>query len=138
MAGDQSGNFPEWELGLQLFDEKFADKFAFDVLDATKLIPEEVFRSEKSGGWCSIAASTISSPRPNRSHFVRRISCPASTSAMTRCCRAAIFPISIPSSNGWAAPILRILPINAPKCPFRTFQQDGHMAMVNPARPREL
>src|ERR1700691_2096891 len=37
----QSGNFPEWELGFQLFDEKFAEKFAFDVLDATKLIPEE-------------------------------------------------------------------------------------------------
>src|SRR6201998_4837014 len=37
----QSGNFPEWELGLQLFDDKFADEFEFDVLDATKLIPEE-------------------------------------------------------------------------------------------------
>src|SRR6201996_2395051 len=37
----QSGQFPEWELGVQLFDEKFAEKFAFDVLDATKLIPEE-------------------------------------------------------------------------------------------------
>jgi catalase len=37
----QAGDFPEWELGLQLFDEAFADKFAFDVLDATKLIPEE-------------------------------------------------------------------------------------------------
>jgi len=24
------------------------------------------------------------------------------------------------------------LPINAPKCPFHTFQQDGHMAMINP------
>ena len=32
----QSGNFPEWELGLQLvFDDKFADEFEFDVLDAT-------------------------------------------------------------------------------------------------------
>jgi catalase len=37
----QSGEFPEWELGLQLFDEKFAAKFPFDVLDATKMIPEE-------------------------------------------------------------------------------------------------
>ena len=37
----QSGNFPEWELGLQLFDDKFADSFEFDVLDATKIIPEE-------------------------------------------------------------------------------------------------
>jgi len=38
----QSGNFPEWELRLQLFDEAFADKFDFDVLDATKIIPEEL------------------------------------------------------------------------------------------------
>src|ERR1700739_2005377 len=38
----QSGDFPEWELGLQLFDDAFADKFDFDVLDATKLIPEEI------------------------------------------------------------------------------------------------
>ena len=38
----QSGDFPEWELGLQLFDEAFAKQFDFDVLDATKLIPEEI------------------------------------------------------------------------------------------------
>ena len=37
-----TGNFPEWELGVQLFDQKFADKFEFDILDPTKLIPEEV------------------------------------------------------------------------------------------------
>lgn len=37
----ESGQFPEWELGLQLFDQKFADSLPFDVLDATKLIPEE-------------------------------------------------------------------------------------------------
>jgi catalase len=36
------GDFPEWELGLQLFDEDFADRFAFDVLDSTKIIPEEL------------------------------------------------------------------------------------------------
>ena len=36
------GSFPEWELALQLFDEAFAAKFDFDVLDATKLIPEEI------------------------------------------------------------------------------------------------
>ena len=30
------------------------------------------------------------------------------------------------------------IPINAPKCPFAHFQQDGHMAMRNPDRPRQL
>ncbi|MDP9064762.1 MAG: catalase, partial [Pseudomonadota bacterium] len=38
----ESGQYPEWELGLQIFTEAEADKFSFDVLDATKLIPEEL------------------------------------------------------------------------------------------------
>ena len=38
----ESGEYPEWELGLQLFTEEQASGFSFDVLDATKLIPEEL------------------------------------------------------------------------------------------------
>lgn len=34
--------FPEYELGLQIFTEEIADSFSFDVLDPTKLIPEEL------------------------------------------------------------------------------------------------
>jgi len=38
----EAGEYPEWELGVQVFDEKQADKFSFDVLDPTKLVPEEL------------------------------------------------------------------------------------------------
>ncbi len=38
----ESGNFPEWELGVQMFTEDQAEEFTFDVLDATKLVPEEM------------------------------------------------------------------------------------------------
>ena len=38
----ECGAYPEWELGLQIFTEEQADKFSFDILDATKLIPEEL------------------------------------------------------------------------------------------------
>jgi catalase len=38
----ESGVFPEWELGLQIFSEEDAEKFSFDVLDATKIVPEEL------------------------------------------------------------------------------------------------
>ena len=38
----ESGEYPEWELGLQLFSEEQAAAFSFDVLDATKIIPEEL------------------------------------------------------------------------------------------------
>ncbi|HLW23815.1 MAG TPA: catalase [Steroidobacteraceae bacterium] len=38
----ESGNYPQWELGVQLFTEEQALQFSFDVLDATKLVPEEM------------------------------------------------------------------------------------------------
>jgi catalase len=38
----ESGAFPEWELGVQLFSERDAERFSFDVLDPTKIVPEEL------------------------------------------------------------------------------------------------
>ncbi|MET3394525.1 catalase [Variovorax sp. 1140] len=37
-----AGEYPEWELGLQIFTEEQAEKFSFDILDATKIVPEEL------------------------------------------------------------------------------------------------
>jgi catalase len=36
-----TGDFPEWELGIQVFDQAFAEAQPYDVLDSTKIIPEE-------------------------------------------------------------------------------------------------
>ncbi|HEY0892971.1 MAG TPA: catalase, partial [Cellvibrio sp.] len=38
----EAGAFPEYELGLQIFSEDTANTFPFDVLDPTKLVPEEL------------------------------------------------------------------------------------------------
>ncbi|KID91003.1 catalase [Metarhizium guizhouense ARSEF 977] len=38
----ESGNFPEWELNIQMINEDQALAFGFDVLDPTKIIPEEL------------------------------------------------------------------------------------------------
>jgi catalase len=45
----EGGAYPEWELGVQVFTEKEAEKFSFDVLDATKLIPEELIPVQPIG-----------------------------------------------------------------------------------------
>ncbi|MBB1600846.1 catalase [Variovorax sp. UMC13] len=37
-----AGEYPEWELGLQIFTEEQAEGFSFDILDATKIVPEEL------------------------------------------------------------------------------------------------
>ena len=38
----EAGEFPEWELGLQVFTEEESKDWSFDILDATKLVPEEL------------------------------------------------------------------------------------------------
>jgi catalase len=45
----ESGAFPEWELGLQIIPEKDEHKFEFDLLDPTKLIPEELVPVQRVG-----------------------------------------------------------------------------------------
>ena len=40
----EAGAYPEWELSVQVFTEEQAEKLSFDVLDATKLIPEELVK----------------------------------------------------------------------------------------------
>lgn len=45
----QSGNFPEWELGIQVIPEADEHKFEFDLLDPTKIVPEELVPVQRIG-----------------------------------------------------------------------------------------
>ena len=45
----ENGNFPEWELGVQIVEEKDEFSFNFDLLDPTKIIPEEIVPVRRIG-----------------------------------------------------------------------------------------
>ncbi len=45
----ENGNYPEWELGVQIVEEKDEHSFDFDLLDPTKLIPEELVPVRRIG-----------------------------------------------------------------------------------------
>jgi catalase len=45
----RNGQFPEWELGLQIIPEADEFKYNFDLLDPTKLIPEELVPGNAGG-----------------------------------------------------------------------------------------
>jgi catalase len=45
----EAGAYPEWELGIQAFTEEQAEKFSFDILDATKIVPEELVPVRRVG-----------------------------------------------------------------------------------------
>ena len=45
----EDGNYPEWELGVQIVEEKDEHSFDFDLLDPTKIIPEELVPVQRIG-----------------------------------------------------------------------------------------
>ncbi len=45
----EAGAYPEYELGLQILEEEDEHKFDFDILDATKIIPEELAPIKRVG-----------------------------------------------------------------------------------------
>ena len=45
----ENGDFPEWELGVQIVEERDERSFDFDLLDATKIIPEEIVPVRRIG-----------------------------------------------------------------------------------------
>jgi catalase len=45
----ESGNFPEYEFGVQIVEEKDEHRFDFDLLDPTKIIPEEIVPVRRIG-----------------------------------------------------------------------------------------
>jgi catalase len=128
----KSGDFPEWELGFQLFDEKFAERFDFDVLDATKLIPEEEVPIKKVGRLVLDRCVDNFFAETEQVAFCTQNIVPGIDFSNDPLLQGRNFSYLDTQVKRLGGPNFSYLPINAPKCPFRTLQQDGHMAMANP------
>ena len=127
-----AGQFPEWELGLQLFDDKFAEEFPFDVLDATKLIPEELIPIRKVGRLVLDRCVDNFFAETEQVAFCTSNIVPGIDFSNDPLLQGRNFSYLDTQLKRLGSPNFTNLPINAPKCPFHTLQQDGHMAMVNP------
>ena len=127
-----SGNYPEWELGLQLFDEKFANSFAFDVLDATKLIPEEEVPIVRVGRLVLDRCVDNFFAETEQVAFCTSNIVAGVDFSNDPLLQGRNFSYLDTQVKRLGGPNFAQIPINAPKCPFHTLQQDGHMAMVNP------
>lgn len=128
----QSGDFPEWELGLQLFDEKFAEKFEFDVLDPTKLIPEEQLPIRIVGRLVLDRCVDNFFAETEQVAFLTQNIVPGVDFSNDPLLQGRNFSYLDTQTKRLGGPNFTHIPINAPKCPMHHFQQDGHMAMKNP------
>lgn len=127
----QSGQFPEWELGFQLFDAAMAKKFDFDVLDATKLIPEELVPIKKVGRLVLNRCVDNFFAETEQVAFCTQNIVPGIDFSNDPLLQGRNFSYLDTQVKRLGSPNFTQLPINAPKCPFHHFQQDGHMAFHN-------
>jgi catalase len=128
----QSGNFPEWELQFQLFDQAFADSFDFDVLDPTKLIPEELLPPIPVGRLVLDRMPDNFFAETEQVAFMTQNVPPGVDFSNDPLLQGRNFSYLDTQLKRLGGPNFTHIPINAPKCPFAHFQQDGHMAMRNP------
>ncbi|GKS62875.1 catalase [Nitrospira sp.] len=128
----RKGDFPEWELGLQLFDEDFAERFDFDVLDATKLIPEEEVPIRRVGRLVLDRCVDNFFAETEQVAFCTQNIVPGVDFSNDPLLQGRNFSYLDTQLKRLGSPNFTHIPINAPKCPFAHFQQDGHMAMMNP------
>ncbi len=125
----EAGTLPEWELGVQLFDEEFANSFDFDVLDATKLIPEEILPLRVVG--------KIVLTRNVDNYFAETEQVAFATTDVVPGIDFSNDPLLQGRNLSYidtqlsrlGGPNYEQIPINAPRCPVMNMQRDGHMTM---------
>ena len=127
-----SGDYPEWELAVQLFDEDFAKRFDFDILDASKIIPEEqvplkvigrMVLDRNPGNFFAETEQVAFCP----THVV-----PGIDFSNDPLLQGRLFSYLDTQMTRLGGPNFAEIPINRPKCPVMNFQRDGHMQMGIP------
>ncbi|HLQ17380.1 MAG TPA: catalase [Tabrizicola sp.] len=127
-----TGDHPQWDLCLQLFDQDFADSFDFDVLDPTKIIPEELVPAEPVG------TLTLDRAVDNFFEFTEQVAfctqhvIPGIDFTEDPLLQGRNFSYLDTQLKRLGSPNFSKLEVNRPRgCPMSNFQQDGHMRVGN-------
>jgi len=129
----EAGDFPEWELGLQLFAADTAALLPFDVLDPTKLITEEQVPIRRVGRLVLDRNVKNAFAETEQVAFGTQNIVPGIEFSNDPLLQGRNFSYLDAQVKRLGSPNYTQLPINAPQCPFRHFQQDGSMAQFNPS-----
>ncbi|WP_083915020.1 catalase [Ilumatobacter nonamiensis] len=128
----ESGDHPQWELGVQLFDDDFADSFDFDVLDSTKLIPEEHVPVRIVGTMTLNQNVDNFFAETEQVAFCTANVVPGIDFTNDPLLQGRNFSYLDTQLKRLGSPNFTHIPVNAPRCPVVHFQQDGHMATQVP------
>ncbi len=126
------GNFPEWELGVQLLTEEKAQSLEFDLLDATKLIPEELVPVLTVGRLVLNRNPDNFFAETEQVAFHPGHVVPGIDFSNDPLLQGRLFSYTDTQLSRLGGPNFHELPINRGVCPFHNFQRDGmHRMLVN-------
>jgi catalase len=129
----ESGNFPEWELGVQLFDDATADGFDFDILDSTKLVPEELVPVKRIGKMTLNRNPENYFAETEQVAFGTMHVVPGIDFTNDPLLQGRNFSYQDTQLSRLGGPNFNQIPINQPKCPFHNNQREGMHQMLVPA-----
>ncbi len=127
-----AGNFPSWDLGIQVFDEAFAAAQPYDVLDATKLIPEEVLPVRIIGRMTLNRNVDNFFAETEQAAFLPTNVPPGIDFSNDPLLQGRLFSYLDTQKSRLGTTNFHQIPINAPKCPFGNMQRDGMMQTMVP------
>ena len=127
-----AGDFPEWNLGVQIFDEKFAAAQPYDVLDSTKLIPEEDVPLQMIGRMVLDRNVDNFFAETEQVAFLPTNIVPGIDFSNDPLLQGRLFSYLDTQKSRLGTTNFHQIPINAPKCPFANFQRDGMMQTMVP------
>ncbi len=128
----ESGAFPEYELSVQVFDEAFAKKFDFDILDATKIIPEELVPLRPVGRMVLDRNPDNFFAETEQVAFCTSHVIPGIDFTNDPLLQGRNFSYLDTQMTRLGGPNFAQIPINAPRCPMHNFQRDGFHQMQVP------
>lgn len=123
----ENGDYPQWDLGVQVFDEAWASKQPYDVLDATKLIPEEEIPVEIIGRMTLNRNVDNFFAETEQAAFLPSNLIPGIDFTNDPLLQGRLFSYLDTQKSRLGTTNFHQIPINAPKCPFHNFQRDGLM-----------
>lgn len=127
-----AGQFPEWDLAVQLFTQEQADTFPFDHLDATKLIPEELVPLKVIGRMVLDRWPDNFFAETEQVAYCPANVVPGIDFSNDPLLQGRLFSYLDTQLSRLGSANFHQIPVNAPQCPFANHQRDGHMQMDRP------
>lgn len=127
----ESKAYPEYELALQLLPEEDADKAPFDILDATKIWPEDQFPLQRVGKLILNRNPDNFFTETEEVAFLPSHLVPGIDVSDDPLLQGRLFSYVDTQLNRFGTPNFAQLPINQSKSPVNNFQQDGMMRFTN-------